>query len=228
MGILETALIKVDDSENKCRAILSACEDSTIVFPSCAEEYDIAAFLYNYFSNEDDSYPQKAYQYALLAITAGNHTSQNLGIVADYLFLKKNLNGLEQLNKLVHSFSFCFNHTPSAWMIQNKIEKSIKELSNTYLFPDFILFTEEEMNEIFSICKHHRDIISTWEMYKKMEEDGMKHAYWGVRTARAQLYQLDYEEINIDYPGATRSYYNELKTSLIWSNKLRKYRKSCD
>lgn len=222
MGILDY-LVKATDSEKRSRAILSACENPHDSFPSCAEEYDIAAFLYDFYSKDDESYKEKAYFNALRAIKEGYHTSPNLYIVADYLAQNKNLVGLNQLFRLVCSTSFCFCHTPDAGKFQYKLKKTIEEISLEDDNSGVPIFTKEDVEQLFSICKSHREIISTWERLKKQEEWGMTHAYAGVRDARRELYHLDYEEIDLDSPpGGERSYYGEMKLTLIMSRILNK------
>jgi hypothetical protein len=226
MGLLEKGLIKIVDCENRSQAILSACENPNDPFPSCAEEYDIAAYLYNFYSKDNESYHEKAYFNALQAIIEGYHTSQDLYIVADYLSLNKNLIGLKQLFRLVCSIDFCYCHTPNAGQLQVELRKSINEISLEEHKTGDPIFTKVDVEKMLGICRSHREIISTWERLKKQEEWGMKHAYAGVCDARRELYYLHYCEVNLSSPpGAEKPYFEELKSSIFWSKRFNIYKK---
>ena len=198
------------EAEAKCRAILAKCEDPAVPFPSCVDEYDFAAYLYEKLSTENESYPQKAYTNALEAIKLGYHTTQNLRIVSEYTYNSMNLVGLRQIGALIYNDKFCYRHTPNAGFLYNKIVKWVEELSRKNPDSGFYLFTPEEKQEILEDCKHHLDVIAEWKIYTRMEQDGIRHEYAGVRTARNALYNLDYEGINIGYEGCS-SYYDDLK-----------------
>lgn len=214
MGLLEIPKLikKIPDPEANCREILANCEDPNHPFPSYAEEYDFAAYLYDKLSAEDETYPHKAYTNALEAIRLGYHTTQNLLIVSWYSYSTMNLVGLKQVGALIYNEKFCYRHTPTAGYLYNKIVEWVKELSEKVPGSGFSLFTQEEIKEILKCCKKHLDVISDWEMYTKMEKDGIRHEYAGVRFARNALYNLDYEGINIGYGyDGCSSYYDDLK-----------------
>ena len=210
---------RLPEAEAKCRAILAKCENPNDPFPSHADEFDFAAYLYDKLSLENESYPQKAYTNALEAIKLGYHTTQNLEIVAEYSYSALNLVGLKQIVALIYDDKFCYRHTPNAGVLYNKIVKWVKELSAKELGTGFIIFTPEEKNEIFECCKHHLEVITEWEVHTRMEQDGIRHGYSGVREARHVLYNLDYEGINIGYDGCS-SYYDDLK--MMMSHAYRK------
>lgn len=211
---------RVPEAEAKCRAILANCEDPNHPFPNYAEEYDFAAYLYEKLSAENETYPHKAYTNALEAIRQGYHTTQNLRIVSEYSYSTMNLVGLKQIGALIYNDKFCYRHTPDAGVLYNRIVKWVKELSEKVPGSGFSLFTQEEIKEILECCKKHLEVISEWEMYTRMEKDGIRHEYVGVRSARNALYNLDYEGINIGYDGCA-SYYDDLKMLMGFA-----YRKS--
>lgn len=206
-------------AEAECRKILADCENPDKDFPLWPDDYDIVAYLYDFFSDEDDSYPHKAFVNALHAIKAGFHTVQNLRIVSNYLFHEKNKRGLKQLLELILDKKFCFRHTPGSGWICNDIKDKLRELPNTEQNTPFLLFSEEDKENLLKNCQGHIRTIERWKFCREQEHGLARSGYRGVSDWRHELYSLNYKGINISYGDSEESDYDDLKTRIRFARR---------
>ena len=212
-------LIKASKTaELRCRKILEDCENPEVDFPRFTEDYNFAARLYRLFSTENESFPQKAYENTLIAIKGGYHTTSNLSYVAEYLYDNKNTIGLKQLSALVVDKRFCYRYTPGSARLINDILELKRKLISECPQNGCLLLTAQELEDIFEICVRHRKTIERYQLVSKMEQDGMRNGYVGVRDARRELYSLDYTGINISYH-VSPTYYDDLISALLFARK---------
>lgn len=190
---------KGQSTGERCLKILAACEDPSNSFPSCAEEYDFAAFLYSRLSSWDETFPKKAYDYSLAAIKEGFHSWENINRISDYLFQQKNKAGLIQLASLLSDRRTCFRLNYNSGSQYRLLEKRIVSLTELKQDDSFSLFTDEERERIYNDCKRHIKIFKDKFLNGLPEEDNDTPHY------------EDFED----------PYYSELKLSSYFAPQLK-------